>query len=110
MTAPADQKSIDIPELQRRTLQQARSEAAIRMKNDPGIFDRLGEADRQQAAAISANIPDWTTPAMMRPFATNSQKDAENENSPLMRTLTGDARIALNVPQAWPFGEIAQPR
>jgi len=104
MAPPADQKSIDLPELQRATLQQARSEAAIPMKNEPGIFARLGDADRQQAAAISANIPDWTTPGMMRPFATDSQKDAENENSPLMRILTRDARIALNVPQAFLVG------
>jgi hypothetical protein len=104
MTTPADQKSIDLPDLQRRTIQQARIEAAIPMKNEPGIFDRLGEGDRQQAATISANIPDWTTPGMMRPFATDSQKDAENENPPLVGTLTRDARIALNVPQAFLVG------
>jgi hypothetical protein len=104
MAPPADQKSIDLPDLQRRTVQQARSEAAIPMKSEPGIFDRLGEADRQQAAAISANIPDWTAPGMMRPFATEAQKDAENENSPLMNALTRDARIALNVPQAFLVG------
>jgi hypothetical protein len=82
MAVHVDQKSIDITDLQRRTLQQARSEAAIPVKNEPGIFDRRGEADHQQAAGISANIPDWTTPGMMRPFATDSQKDAENQNPP----------------------------
>jgi hypothetical protein len=78
MATPADQKSIDLPDLQRRTILQAR-----------GIFDRLGQADHQQAAAVSANIPDWTTPGMMRPFATDSQKDAENENPPLVRHSRG---------------------
>jgi hypothetical protein len=92
MTTPANQKSIDLPSLQRRTIQQARSEAAIPMKSEPGIFERLGEADHQQAAAVAANIPDWTNPGMIRSFATDSQKDAENESSPLMRTLTRDAR------------------
>jgi hypothetical protein len=61
MATPADQKSIDVPELQRRTIQQARTQSLVPMKYDAGmdpsmgLFDRIGEKARQE----HDSAPSW---------------------------------------------------
>ena len=55
------QKSIDLPKLQRATLQQARTQSLVPMKFDAGmdpnmgIFDRIGEKAGQDLATAAAN-------------------------------------------------------
>jgi len=55
------QKSIDLPDLQRRTVQQARTESLVPMKYDAGMdpnmpmFQRIGEKARQELDSA----PSW---------------------------------------------------
>jgi len=61
MAPPQDQKSIDLPDLQRRTIQQARTQSLVPMKYDAGmdpnmpLFQRIGEKARQELDSA----PSW---------------------------------------------------
>jgi hypothetical protein len=68
------QKSIDLPELQRATLQQVRTQSLVPMKYDAGmdpsmgLFDRIGEKAGQELATAAANLPSWSSAGQMRPW------------------------------------------
>jgi hypothetical protein len=102
---PADQKSIDLPDLQRRTLQQARTSGNIPTKSALGVdltslFDRIGDTDRQELATVSANLPTWASAGRMRPFATDA--DVEDErHAPAVENLAKTYLApALHMPEA----------
>ena len=106
MATPADQKSIDLPDLQRRTLQQARTESLVPMKYDVGmdpntpLFDRIGENAGRQLATLAANLPSWSSAGQMAPFATDA--DVEAQRSHVIGNLLNTEFVApaLHMPEA----------
>lgn len=106
MATPADQKSIDLPDLQRRTIQQARTQSLVPMKYDVGmdpntpLFDRIGEKAGQQLATLAANLPSWSSAGQMAPFATDA--DVEAQRSHVIGNLLNTEFVApaLHMPEA----------
>ena len=105
MATPADQKSIDLPELQRATLQQARTQSLVPMKYDAGmdpnmgLFDRIGEKAGQELATAAANLPSWSNAGQMRPFATDAEVEARRDQ-PVENALQTYLAPALHMPEA----------
>jgi hypothetical protein len=106
MTTPADQKSIDLPDLQRRTLQQARTQSLVPMKYDVAmdpntpLFDRIGEKAGQQLATVATSLPTWSSAGQMRPFATDPDIEAQRGH-PIENLLkTEFLSPALHMPEA----------
>jgi hypothetical protein len=105
MAPPADQKSIDLAELQRATLQQSRTESLVPMKYDAGmdpnmgLFDRIGEKAGQELATVAANLPSWSNAGQMRPFATDAEVEARRDQ-PVENALQTYLAPALHMPEA----------
>jgi|HubBroStandDraft_6_1064221.scaffolds.fasta_scaffold601668_2 hypothetical protein len=105
MAPPADQKSIDLPELQRATLQQAHTQSLVPMKYDAGmdpnmgLFDRIGEKAGQELATAAANLPSWSNAGQMRPFATDAEVEARRDQ-PIENALQTYLAPALHMPEA----------
>jgi hypothetical protein len=94
------------PDLQRRTLQQARTQSLVPMKYDVGmdpntpLFDRIGENSGQQLATLAANLPTWSGAGQMRPYATDADVEAQRDH-PIENLLkTEFVSPALHMPEA----------
>jgi hypothetical protein len=105
MAPTADQKSINLPELQRATLQQARTQSLVPMRYDAGmdpnmgLFDRIGEKAGQELATAAANLPSWASAGQMRPFATDAEVEARRDQ-PVENALQTYLAPALHMPEA----------